>query len=144
MRLFIGTIMIFFMWGVSSAGTMSVAVHSANLRSAPSVSGSMVVLQIPEHYPLTILEEKEDFYYVSDFAGRTGWIHKSNVNDSTGVVVAKEIANVRKGPGMNNEIVYKAEKGVAFKVIGSQDNWLEVIHESNDKGWIYKSLVWGL
>jgi SH3-like domain-containing protein len=144
MKLFMGTLLIFFMCGVSSAGTVSVAVQSADLRSAPSVTESMVVLQIPENYPLTILEDKEDFYFVSDFAGRTGWIHKSNISESKGVVVAGEIANLRKGPGMEHEIVCKAEKGVAFKVIGSQENWLEVVDESNNKGWMYKSLVWGL
>jgi uncharacterized protein YgiM (DUF1202 family) len=144
MRLLIGTILIFFMWGIASAETISVAVHSASLLSSPSDSGSMVVLQMPEHYPLKILEKKGDFYYVADFVGRSGWIHKSKVNKTRGVVVAKNIANLRKGPGTGHEIAFQAEQGVAFKIIGQQEDWLNVAYEDGKTAWIYKALVWGL
>jgi SH3-like domain-containing protein len=143
MRLFLGTILIFFMWGIASAETISVAVQSASLLSSPSDNRSMVVLQMPEHYPLTILEDTKDFYYVSDFVGRTGWIHKSDVSESKGVVVINRIANLRKGPGTDHEIAFQAEQGVAFKIIGQQEDWLNVAYEDGKTAWIYKTLVWG-
>ena len=58
--------------------------------------------------------------------------------------MVKQVVNLRKGPGLDHEIICKAEKGVAFKVIKKQEDWLEVLHESGKRGWIYKKLVWGI
>ena len=144
MRLLTVTLITFFCWGVSHAETKSVDVYSANLRSSPSTTASYVVLQVPKNYPLMVLESTEEFYKVSDFVDRTGWIHKSIVGDSAGVVVVKKIVNLRKGPGIDHEITCKVEKGVAFEVIKEQEDWLEVLHDSGKRGWIYKKLVWGI
>lgn len=144
MRFLLAIVLPLFMWGVSCAEIVSVDAYSANLRSSPSVNGSYVVLQLPQHYPLKIVDSTEEFYKVSDFLDRTGWIHKSIVSKSQGVVVVKKIVNMRKGPGTDQEIICKAEKGVAFKVMGEQEGWLDVLHDSGKRGWIYKNLVWGL
>lgn len=142
--LLLGLVLPLFMWGVSCAEIVSVDTYSANLRSSPSDDGSYVVLQLPQYYPLKVLDSTEKFYKVSDFLDRTGWIHKSIVSKSQGVVVVKKIVNMRTGPGTDQEIICKAEKGVAFKVMREQEGWLDVLHDSGKRGWIYKNLVWGL
>lgn len=144
MRVVLGIVLSLFMWGVSYAEIVSVDAYNANLRSSPSASGSYVVLQLPQYYPLKVLDSTEDFYKVSDFLDRTGWIHKSTVGKSQGVVVAKKVINIRKGPGTDKEIAFQAEEGVAFKVIKEQEGWLDVLHDSGRRGWICKVLVWGL
>jgi SH3-like domain-containing protein len=40
-------------------------------------------------------------------------------------------------------VVFKAYKGVTFQVLGEQDGWLEVKHESGKRGWVSKPLTWG-
>ena len=139
------TIALFFLLqGSSLATTLSVSSNSTNLRSYPDLNGSRVLLQVPRYYPLRVKEKQDDFYKVQDYQARTGWIHNSVVDYSKGVVVKSRIVNIRRGPGTQYGISFKAQEGVAFKVLQEKGEWLQVMHESSRKGWIYKPLVWGL
>ncbi len=124
--------------------TLCVKENTANLRSSPSLTGSYVKLTLPRYYPLQVQEENGDFLLVKDFRGRDGWIAKSVVAPMNGVVVNAGAVNLRSGPGTDNEVIFKAHKGVAFQTIRDQDGWLLVEHESGRKGWLSKDLVWGL
>ncbi len=123
---------------------MCVNERTANLRSSPSLTGSLVVLQAPRHYPLQVQEENGDFLRVRDYQGRDGWVAKSVVAPANGVVVNAGTVNVRSGPGKNHAVIFKARKGVTFRVHQDQMGWIYVEHESGKKGWIFKDLVWGI
>ena len=144
MRLIIGLILSLSFYGVALADMVTVTPHTANLWSSPAVGGSYSKLQVPRYYPLEVVGESGSFLRVSDCWGRNGWIANSEVEKTKGVVVKSAIANVRQGPGMENDIIFKAKQGVSFKVLNKQNNWLEVEHESGKTGWIYKTLLWGL
>ncbi len=143
MRYIIGSLLIFLLWGTSSADIVSVSVKTTALRSYPSSSNTYDVLKVPQYYPLSILKKNKDFYNVSDFLGRTGWIHKDEVDETKSVVVKAGSINIRKGPNKSNEVIFIANKGVTFKVVGEQKSWLNVLHESGKKGWLFKEIVWG-
>ena len=38
--------------------------------------------------------------------------------------------------------IFKADGGVAFRVMGEKGNWLQVEHETGVTGWLFKDLVW--
>lgn len=135
----------FFILGTGSAYAEMVAVSTnlADIRSSPSMFDSIVLIRVPRHYPLSTEDTKGDFFKVKDYLDNTGWILKSSVKNTRAVIVKNENINVRKGPGVNNPIVLKAQTGVTFKVIGEKDDWLEVEHETGKSGWISKNLVWG-
>lgn len=130
--------------GNAFSQTLCVKVRTADLRSSPSFTGSVVLLQVPRHYPLIVQAENGDFLRVSDFLGREGWIAKSLLGEQEGVVVNARVANVRSGPGEDHAVLFKARQGVTFRVLEVGSDWLRVKHESGKQGWIYKSLVWGL
>jgi len=115
----------------------------ANLLSSPSVTGSYVVLQVPHHFPLEVLEEENGFLYVRDYSGRDSWIEKSQVGPADGVIVQAGVANVRSGPGPEQTLLFQARQGVTFRVIEARSDWLHVEHDSGKTGWIYQPLVWG-
>ena len=144
MKSLLGIVFSLLLCGVGHAEMMSVDVHSAALRSSPSSTASYVLLELPRYYPLAVLESTDEFYRVADFRDRTGWISKSELEKVPGVVVAGRIVNLRKESGTDSEIVFKAEKGVTFKVLEEKGDWLKVFHESGKIGWIYKKLVWGM
>ena len=98
---------------------------------------------MPHYYPLYVLAAKGDYYRTQDFRKRVGWVEKSQVDTTRTAVVSAKEANVRKGPGTDHPVVFRAYAGVTFKVLAEKGNWLEVQHESGRKGWIFKSLVWG-
>ncbi len=57
------------------------------------------------------------------------------------VSVSKDEVNVRSGPSVKNELIFKLPKGYPLKVLDKKDKWLKVSDFENDKGWIYGSLV---
>lgn len=132
-----------FLAGLASAEMVSVSVDSANIRSMPGLEGSLVILQAPLYYPLLVNEDKGEFLRVEDYLGREGWIAKSVVDPTAGVVVKVPRANVRSGPGTNTSILFAASQGVTFQVLEDRGKWLKVRHESGRIGWIFTSLVWG-
>jgi len=125
------------------ANMAAVSVDRAEIRNFPSVSGSIVTILVPRYYPLQIQEEQGEFYKVNDFLNNTGWISKTSVDDTRTIVVKETSINVRQGPGTKNPVLFRAEKGVAFKVISEESNWLQVEHANGTKGWLFKNLIWG-
>jgi len=143
MKYLIGTFLTLFLWGTAAAEIMSVVASKANIRSAPSLASSYVILEVPRYYPLLVQGEKNEFYEVRDYEGKTGWISKSLIDKTKGVIVEVDRANVRKGPGAEFPVVFHAYRGVTFKVLAEKNPWLEVLHESGRRGWVYKPLTWG-
>lgn len=143
MRYFLGIVLSFLIFSVCHAEIVTVTSHSAELLTDASKLGTFVVLDAPKYYPLSVQSERNDYYQVRDFLGRTGWVEKSLVSNAKGVVIEVHRANIRKGPGTNYPIVFRALRGVAFKVLQEKNGWLEVSHESGKTGWVSKPLTWG-
>ena len=60
--------------------------------------------------------------------------------DSMRSVIKDEI-NVRSGPGTDNQILFKVNRGYPLQVEKSSGAWLYVKDWEGDHGWIYKSLT---
>jgi SH3-like domain-containing protein len=127
----------------ASADILSVKNNSVEIHDSSNPYIAQVVLVVPKHYPLTVVEEDGEYYKVSDFMGRKGWVDKASIGAGRTVVVKVSSGNIRNGPGMGHDLLFHANRGVAFKVLERKDNWLKVEHESKRVGWISRSLVWG-
>uniref|UniRef100_A0A7V1EJ06 Zinc-ribbon domain-containing protein n=1 Tax=candidate division WOR-3 bacterium TaxID=2052148 RepID=A0A7V1EJ06_UNCW3 len=57
-----------------------------------------------------------------------------------GFVNAKS-ANVRKGPGMENEVITTLHKGYKVRILIPQDDWILIQYDSIYEGWMHKSLL---
>jgi SH3-like domain-containing protein len=55
--------------------------------------------------------------------------------------VGVPIANIRSGPGQNNEILWKVEQYYPLVVIEKSGQWYQFKDFEGDKGWIHGSLV---
>jgi SH3-like domain-containing protein len=55
--------------------------------------------------------------------------------------VAKDNVNVRRGPGQNHEIFYKAPLGYPVKVDRTQGDWMLCRDWEGDSGWIKRALL---
>lgn len=125
------------------AQTMSVAFTGAEVRSAPSAMASKVVFKADKYYPLSVTKEGAEYFQVSDFRGRSGYIHKSLLKELTSVVVTGDKANVRSGPGTSNEVVFQVSKGEAALLLNKQEGWVEIKTAQGLKGWVADFLIWG-
>lgn len=125
----------------SLAERLTVESSIVNIRSGPDTKYD-ILWQIGKYHPIFVLKKSGNWYHFRDFEGDKGWIHKSLVSNIPSVITNKEKCNVRSGPGTKYKILFSTEKGVPFKSLKRQGNWIHVQHADGDKGWIHKSLVW--
>ncbi|MCK4621477.1 MAG: SH3 domain-containing protein [Desulfuromonadales bacterium] len=127
----------------SLADILSVKEPSAEIRDSADPFTAQVILVVPQYYPLNVVGDAGGYYKVNDFLGREGWVEKGAIELARSVVVKVNSGNIRNGPGTGHEILFRANRGVAFKVLAQQKDWLKVEHESKRTGWISRTLVWG-
>ena len=88
------------------------------------------------------MEQLKAFFFVKDFEGDKGWLHKSLVSKIPTVITKNDTCNIRSGPGTNHGVLFTVEKGIPFKVLKRKGSWINIEHSDGDKGWIHKALVW--
>lgn len=126
----------------ASAKRLSIAVHRANVRSGPSTDHE-ILWTVGKYYPVDTIKRSGKWYKIRDFEGDRGWIYRSLLKKVPAVIVKRRIVNVRKGPGTKFKILFRAEKGVTFRLLKRKGKWLKVRHEDGEVGWIHRNLVWG-
>jgi len=119
---------------------VSVAKDGVNLRSGPDTKYS-VLYELPEGYPLEVVDKKGQWLKVSDFEKDQGWVYAPLVTSNNYVIVTVSEGNVRSGPGINNDKVGEVVREVLLKKVGRQGDWIQVEHPKL-KGWIHRKLVW--
>jgi SH3-like domain-containing protein len=120
---------------------LAVSVSIANIRSGPGTNYD-TLWQVYKYYPIKVIKKSGSWILFVDFEGDKGWVKNTLVHKIPSVITIKEDCNIRSGPGTKYSIVFKTERGVAFKVIKEKGSWIYVQHADGDKGWIYKPLVW--
>ena len=128
--------------GTASAKRLSVAFDKANVRSGPGTNHE-ILWSAGKYYPVDIIKKSGNWYQIRDFEGDTGWIYRRLLKKIPAVIVKGTIVNVREGPGTGFRVLFQAEKGVSFKLLKRNKNWLKVRHADGEVGWIHKSLAWG-
>ncbi len=129
--------------GSCLAEMVSVKHLPAELRSRAMVAGSTIIKELPRYAPLQVLESGAAYLKVQDASGTTGYIHKSLVGSAPSVIVTAGAGNVRSGAGTEFDILFKANRGESFKVIGKQKDWVQIKTTAGKSGWIWQNLVWG-
>ena len=124
-----------------AAQRLAVSASDANIRSGPGTNYD-IIWKVNKYYPIKVIKKVGSWIHFVDFEGDEGWIYSSLVRNIPSVITIKDDCNIRSGPGTNHSIVFKAEKGVAFKILNRKGSWIHVQHADGDKGWIYKALVW--
>ncbi len=127
----------------------SVNAKKANIRTCPSTKCE-VKWYAWKYTPVIMVKtnEAKDWVLVKDFEGFNGWISASLLSPKGGMSAAVDL-NVRKGPGVSNEIVCTVEKGYPFKYISKKGSWIEVEDDPANKsegvckGWVYAKNLWG-
>ncbi len=120
---------------------MAVSVNIANVRTDAGTKFP-VIWQMEKYTPVEVIARKGDWLYIKDFEGTPGWVHKSLLAQIKTVITKKNLCNVRSGPGKEYDILFKAKRGVPFRVLGKKNGWLHIKHADGEEGWIYSTLVW--
>jgi SH3-like domain-containing protein len=124
------------------AGFVRVRADTVNLRERPSTRADRVTF-LYEDDPLQVLGRRDGWLKVRDFRGYEGWVSGGLIDRRPSVVVRVRAANVRSGPGRAHDVLYTADRGVAFAVRATRGEWLEVEHADGARGWVHRRVVWG-
>ena len=131
--------------GISAAWAERLAVNvpEANMRSGPGMQYD-ALWKAEQYTPLEVLDKDKtgEWIFFKDFEGTKAWVNKSLVTKMDTVITKQDMCNILKDPNTNSDVIFKAERGVPFKVIKRQKDWIQVQHADGDIGWINKDLVW--
>jgi len=127
----------------AQAQRLVVDVSVANIRSGPGTKYE-VLWRAERYTPLQVLDMDKTgkWCYFKDFEGTKAWVSKDILRKADSVITKKDLCNIRKGPGTNNDILFKAERGVPFKVKKRKGDWIQIQHADGEVGWIHRVLVW--
>lgn len=128
----------------SHSFALCVNVSDANLRSGPGTKYDKT-WEVFKYMPFKRISKKGNWYKVSDVDSDTHWIYRKLVTTSFKCAVVKvDKANIRSGPGMNysQNALSPALKYDSFKVIKIKSQWVNVVDEFGDTGWIFRNLLW--
>ena len=131
-----------FLATAAAAEIMSVSTEKANVREGPG-TGNPALWQAWRFTPFEVREWSGEWAYVVDFAGDTGWLHRSVLSETPAVIVIGKYANIRTGPGLDYEVIVSAEREYPLKAIERNGDWLKVSDDEGTEGWISVKLVWG-
>lgn len=125
------------------ADMMSVKSRKCNFRQGPSVKDK-VLFQADLYYPVKVIKKDDVWVQVADFENEKAWVHSKLLSEQKALVIKREKANVREKPTVKSKKLFTAARGAAFKVIKVEGRWVLVEHADGDRGWVAKSLTWGL
>lgn len=138
----IAVLTLFLVAGMAQAAErLAVSADIANVRSGPGV-GSDLLWQVEKYHPLLVVERRDGWVRFKDFEGDEGWISAALLDDTPSVIVKVNRCNLRGGPGTAHPVLFTAERGIPFKVLGTRGDWIEVIHADGDRGWVLNTLIW--
>lgn len=133
---------VIFVAGNVWAERMSVKASKANVRSGPGTDKYEILWEVERYHPVEVLRKQGEWVFFRDFEGDQGWIYGKLLGKEASVITHTDLVNIRSGPGTQNNILFKAERGVPFRVLKRQGDWIHIRSAQGDKGWIHKKLVW--
>ena len=125
-----------------AAEMVSIKGSIVNMRSGPG-TGSQVLWELEQGYPLQVLQRKGSWLQVKDFENDKGWVARALTDRVPHHIVKARTANLRSGPGTSFRIVGKAERYDLMRTRGARQGWVKVENSNGIKGWIAKRLLWG-
>jgi SH3-like domain-containing protein len=140
----VSIIIVFFISFAPQAGAaerLSVSAQIANIRSGPATTFD-ILWQVQKYYPILVIKKSGPWVNFKDFEGDEGGVHQSLLKKTPTIITIKEKCNVRSGPGTKNKVLFSVEKGIPFRRIKREGDWIHIEHADGDRGWIYHTLVW--
>jgi len=128
----------------TEASAWCIKAPEANLRKGPGTDHEKS-WEVFKYMPLKKIGKKGSWYHVEDVDGEKHWVYSKLVTDGMRCAVVKvKAANVRTGPGTNYDALFATpvDKYYCFRVIETRGDWVKVEDELQNKGWVYKPLLW--
>lgn len=133
----------FFIAGGYGGSMICVKSERANIRSGPGIKNP-VLWQALKNTPLEVMDKKNGWYRVVDYAGYSGWLHSGLVSARQCVIIKTGTAYVYSKPLQSSYIEWEVDREFPFSVLEIMGNWVKVVGYMDTQGWIFVSDLWGI
>ncbi|WP_078379567.1 SH3 domain-containing protein [Sutcliffiella halmapala] len=120
-----------------SKTSATISVSGLNVREEPNLNGE-IVDQILEGTNVTIISERNNWCEIEYDNGRTGWVagwflekkplsvNHSTLNGEGSIIILDNGTNIRNEPTTSAKVIYRANEGDSFPIIGIENNWYKI------------------
>ena len=120
----------------------STKYNEVNIRIGPGINHLKLYKILIKGYPLEIKEEYENWYKVTDYKKRVGWVSKSQLSNISYGILTSDSQKLYKFPNISSKQLAVVKSEYILKVIKCKDEWCKV-EDKKVKGWILKKYLWG-
>jgi len=123
---------------------VSLKSDEVNVRTGPGTRYPISYVYKREGMPVEVVDEFDQWRKVKDFEGAAGWVHKSMLDGRRmAMVKAKEAETLHVDDDAKSRPVLRVAPKVIAGIVSCTKEWCRLSIESK-KGWIKKSLLWGV
>ncbi len=123
---------------------VSLASGEVNLRTGPGTRYPIQWVYTKKTLPVEIINEFDTWRKIRDIQGDEGWVHQTMVSGYRYAIVKDDEQIVYDAPDSQSTIIARLEPGVIVKVDACDARWCDVSVQGNYKGWVDKSVLWGV
>jgi len=128
--------------GLKKNKYLSTKYNEVNLRNGPGLNQLVLFKILAKGYPLEIKEEYENWYKVSDYKKRVGWVSKTQLSNTRYGILIKNNQKLYKFPNLNSKQLALVKSDYILKILKCRKSWCQVEDEKL-KGWMLKNSLWG-
>ena len=115
-----------------------------NMRQGPSTSHRILWEFVGQQgLPVEVVAETETWRQIRDPEGDLGWVHRSLLDNSRGVVIAGSLRALRRGPAADAQIIAYMEARVVARLSQCTTVWCQITADCYT-GWVRHDEVWGV
>ena len=128
--------------GLKKNKYLSTKYNEVNLRNGPGLSQLILFKILTKGYPLEIKEKYENWYKVTDYKNRVGWVSKTQLSNSSYGILTENIEKLYKFPSFSSKQLALVKSGYILKILKCKVDWCKV-EDQKVSGWILKKSLWG-
>ncbi|MEA2042269.1 MAG: N-acetylmuramidase domain-containing protein [Bacteroidota bacterium] len=115
-----------------------ITANVLNIRSAPSLKGEKLG-KFTKGDIFSVLEETDNNWFRFKYDDKDAYVFGKYVSTLHGTITAN-VLNIRRGPGLDEDVVGKLKKGDDVVIAQITDNWIKIKLENNF-GYVYAKYV---
>lgn len=122
----------------------TIGSNRVHLRQGPSQDHRILwVYEGQQGLPVEVVAETEIWRQIRDPDGDLGWVHRSLISESRGVVVTGEMRALRRRPAVDAPIIAYLQPRVVARLNECGPDWCEITVDGFT-GWLRHDDVWGV
>ena len=128
--------------GLKKNKYLSTKYNEVNLRNGPGLNQLVLYKILIKGYPVEVSEEYENWYKVTDYKKRVGWISKTQLSEVDHGILIRSSEKLYKFPNIKSKQIALVKENYILKIIKCKKEWCKV-EDKAISGWILKKSLWG-